>query len=221
MRKSIVVLAMLALVVPVLAGTLNPVQVTPSGVTPVVGGEPRALSGNVVYDNTVNEGLYYYNHTGLEVGDDISMTGIGDLQAFSFVYYDTVGAFSADVRFYEQDPITYDVGALIGSYWVSDLPGVGGWQIDIDPVDYPITFNTPDIYMTVQFDVTGCGLIMYDPPTVGVSYDYFVKNLGASWGYYWFGGDPVANFGLAVSLTPEPASLSLLVVGALALLRRR
>ncbi|MBI5866054.1 MAG: PEP-CTERM sorting domain-containing protein [Planctomycetes bacterium] len=36
-----------------------------------------------------------------------------------------------------------------------------------------------------------------------------------------FGGNPLANTGIYLRTVPEPASIGLLVVGALALLRRR
>lgn len=221
MRK-IVVLAMLALVVPALAGQLN--AVSPTSVAPLTVGGARALTGNIVYDNTTNGQPYYFNQTGTEVGDDISFAGgqTGNLQAFTFIYYDpSPAATTANVFFYEQDLVTGEVGNYLGGYTIENLPGVGAWIINVDPVDYPITFDQPDIWMSVQFDDANSGLILYTPPTVGTSYDVFAQFTG-TWSYYYFTGhNPAANFGLAVSLTPEPASLALLALGALTLIRRR
>jgi hypothetical protein len=68
------------------------------------------------------------------------------------------------------------------------------------------------------------GQVLFNPPTVGTSLDEFYLDDtpigGTNQGFFNFGGNPVANFYWEIGI-PEPASLSLLLVGALAMIRRR
>ena len=73
-------------------------------------------------------------------------------------------------------------------------------------------------------------LLMDSPGEIGFSADDFYKDttvgtpVGTQKGWYWFGGyptNPYANFYFGISTIPEPASLVLLALGALTLIRRR
>jgi len=62
------------------------------------------------------------------------------------------------------------------------------------------------------------GLVLYDPPTVGTSDDWFWRNDAGTWHAYWFGGNPVANFAATieadpVTAVPEPLTAIGLLIG--------
>lgn len=91
---------------------------------------------------------------------------------------------------------------------------------------FTVSAGTTTLWTGVQFDNTGTtataaeieglGQVLYDPPNVGSSGDYFYRtaattdsfnvNLPAG-GYYWFGGTPVANFGWELVFPALPVDL--------------
>lgn len=218
MKKVVVVLAVLVLAAPVFAAGIKVAagDATPAG---QIGASSR---GVVAYSNVTTQTGYRLNQGGLEDGDDLFMTQGGELESFKFSYYVPATApavTEAVIRFYEQDPNTGEVGALIALYDIySGLPGNGGWIIN-QAVD-PGTILPADVWMTVQFDVANCGQLLFNPPTIGTSYDVFAEYDGAAWGYWYLGTTVISDFALEVTLTPEPASMLLLGLAGL-LIRRR
>jgi len=47
----------------------------------------------------------------------------------------------------------------------------------------------------------GLGWRIMDPPAVGSSENWFAAYVGGAWANYWFGGSPVANFGIKIFAT--------------------
>lgn len=224
MKRALAILAIAAIAMPAMAGLVT-TTATPYNGGVSYFGDQSAGTTIPVYDNTVNESGYYYNTAGLEEGDDLMMTAGGQIDHFAFGYYDPSGdgavTTAADVRFYDMATFVGDgTDVPLAAYSVTNLPGEGGWIVDVD-LDTPSPVMPADIVMSVQFDNTvDAGLLIYDPPVIGSSADMFWLNDGSG-NWYYFGGNPVANFALEVEMVPEPASLALLALGGLALLRRR
>lgn len=77
----------------------------------------------------------------------------------------------------------------------------------------------------VEFDPTGAGAdagpLIYDPPTVGSSFDdYWLRGFPTpadDWALFTFGGSPRINFGARIETVdgriPEPGSLALVLLG--------
>lgn len=111
-------------------------------------------------------------------------------------------------------PVTADGYAHIGSYTVNQA------------------MPTSSVWVTYSFNVAGAAAPNMGPLHVGVpnpdpgaqvGTDYFQDGWyefdGTAYHWWWYGGNPSSD--LYLQLTPEPGSLILLAVGALALLRRR
>ena len=195
-----------------------------------------ASPGTVVYSNISNGPTGGYSQAyppASEIGDELLMTAGGILDSVDFSVYN--GASSAGplqtadliLNFYNQVGVSF--------VWAGGLTfngvdfGVGGL-----PAGYFSTFSlsnisavstitlTNDVLATLTISNLGgganrVGQVLMNPPTVGSSTDDFYKD--GLW--YWFGGNPVANFYWQIDVVPEPATLSLLALGGLAMMRRR
>ena len=183
-----------------------------------------AAARATVYNNTVVETDFGVGlPIGTEFGDELKMTGEGPLTNFSFsiVNFDAEDLYAVDIelRFYDGR------GGMnfIGSYnlgtvsfpWPGGLQG-GGWGATFDDLD----LTTAGIFLPATATCTqiltnpvgsgrafedSLGPLIYDPPTIGASEDYYYWN--GDW--WWFGGDPVANFCYKVDMKdpipPPPA----------------
>ncbi|HOK53616.1 MAG TPA: PEP-CTERM sorting domain-containing protein [Armatimonadota bacterium] len=200
-------------------------QATPIPENTVVTVGPRIAATEYDYDNTVNDKLNYYVGNNAIVLDDITRTTSADIAAITFGYYidAPIASLDANLFVYGMDINTGDVTDLLGAYSLTELP-VGAWIFE---VDLPTPLAAPqDLYIGMQFSNPNAGLMIYDPPVVGYSLDYFAKSTdgGNTWSYVYFGGEPKANFCLATRPVPEPGSLMALgggLMGLLALRRRR
>jgi len=236
MRKTIVVLAMLALVVPALAD----LQVESAK---LMGGQSAGVRSTTVYSNTTNGPTGAFSQDpGAWIGDELIMTQGGILDDVAFSIYNsstsagnlsfvdadilffnsTTGAYIGGVTFANIDLFTVAGAELMPGYfttlYVDSLSGLG--------INLPSTVLAVEVLYNPFGGATKLGQIMCNPPTIGSSTDdFYLDNTvatppGTVAGWRWFSGNPVANFYWGISV-PEPASFGLLALGALALLRRR
>ena len=154
------------------------------------------------------------------------------------------GDHSFTVNFYANDPddSTIDLTAPLFTHTFTEAGGAGvtGIRNTVVEFDNPVMNLPADLWMYVQFDAahpkTGM-LIAADWPVnpfgapsptgsgaeYGFSHWWFIT---ATPGLTYFGpyvaaGDPPGNFLMSLYGTPEPATIGLLAMGGLALLRRR
>lgn len=151
-----------------------------------------ADAGIRLYDNTGNPANVYYSaQGGAEAIDDVHCAARGALDSLVLEYIDpaTGGTFSATVTLYA-NPGGLDLGtpALAGPFVVHGLPrGRGIVSIPLGQLSVEA-----DLWVGVQFSSTTAGLVIHSVPAIGHSHDVYLENGG----FYWFGGEPKANFGL-------------------------
>jgi hypothetical protein len=196
-----------------------------------------AARADIVYDNTTTASTNVFLPLAAEYGDEIQLQpGLGRLVTrFLFEYYgDFVkqGDEKVRVRFYENNgdvekvfkrfktpgKLLYDSGLqpLEPGFRSLDLPGLD--------VTVPDTFT-----WSVQFSgLAGgagdrAGLLLYNPPTVGKSFNDFWLFIDGEWSINQIeGGSKVANFGArVVAIVPEPSVLALGGLGTLLLVGAR
>jgi hypothetical protein len=160
--------------------------------------------GARLYDNTGNPAnTYYAAQGGAEAIDDLHMAWEGSPDSLVFEYFDPAagGAFSATVNLYG-NPGGLDLGTtpFAGPFVVTGLPrGRGTAAIALPPGLAPLV----DLWVGVQFTSATAGLIIHSAPAVGSSHDLYLEN-GS---FFWFDGNPRANFGLRVVGTPHAVSV--------------
>jgi hypothetical protein len=162
-----------------------------------------AAAGTRLYDNTGNPAnTYYSSQGGAEAIDDLHLSSQGILDSLVFEYYDPVvgGSFSATATLYG-NPAGLDLGTspFAGPFVRSGLPrGRGIVSIALPPG----LASASHVWVGVQFSSTTAGLVINSVPSTGSSHDLYLENGG----FYWFNGNPKANFG--VRLTGTPGSVS-------------
>jgi hypothetical protein len=247
MRKTIVVLAMLALVVPALADTLESAQFGgnmyvdySTGITST--SQAQRATPVMVYDNMTSAAVGGRSSTDKYAmwGDDVLMTGTGILRYFGFTIYNPSTSGSAltnpevDLSFFDTPDGNY-IGGFSGTI-TGTLNAGYFWNITFEDLDLDFTLDlAPNTELYVMQQMTSyigtpakLGVIFKNPPVIGSSPgdDFYVGAIGdpvyPTAGWYTAGvGATSNNVGFAIGLTPEPASLALLAIGAVALLRRR
>jgi hypothetical protein len=188
----------------------------------------------VVYDNSTTP-LNAFFSTQREVGDEITIGPGWTAHSFTFEYFaeNLSGNEKGRVRFYRNDGIQVEgtssaaPGALLfestqfdlinGNYPVSivdlvglniQLPNSFTWTVKVDGLTDGETFS----------------LKLYDPPTVGSSFNDFWHFTTEGWELQQVEGLPPgagSSFGATLIAVPEPGTMTVLGVGALALLARR
>ncbi len=168
--------------------------------------------GTVAYECLTFGSSYYANSnvTGA-YGDDCHLALSGPLIDFTIGYFSPSGAVDCLITFHSNNAANTTFGAIeAGPYIVTGLPG-GANTVTITPPDTPAL--STDVWYTIQFSLGDAGLIIAGAaPTVGTSDDVFVDVDALS--LLFFGGSPVANFALAISLD-QPVPTKELSLGAL------
>jgi len=194
------------------------------------------------YDNWTNPGSLL---TGLfragtdEIADDCTLVGMSGPETL-----DTMGINCANIdapsnltggqlaiRFYDLVGGTF-IGGFNANLPVVALAAGGSTRLSFADgalTGLNITIPATGVYISQQWvsaTFSGAGALSNlgyqtrGPINLGSSTDN-LYNVTLGGGSFNFAGAPVANTGLKLSTVPEPASLGLLVIGALALIRRR
>ena len=186
----------------------------------------------IAYDNTLNPSPQNYFHTtGTEFGDEVNLaipSGWYSLTSIGFEYHaeGLSGGETAVLRIYANDGAS--TGRALSPKTVLFDSSVEGLTLPIQNGSKSLTINgngrtwqvPTDFTWTGSFNgVTGAekaGLLVYDPPTVGGSYNDYWQKDGTTWSLYQIdNGNIPANFGARVIVLPEPSVIQLgLVAGA-------
>jgi hypothetical protein len=201
-------------------------------------GASASLAQSVVYDNSSTYSGWYLSPGSARVGDEIVLGGTARrAYEFRFEYYGANFNNNEQFRlqFYNND------GALLGgdTYLPGSIFYDGGWQTLGSPTDpsgrasYTISLDYADMMLperftwSIQFNGVeageSAGVVLYNPPGVGSSFDDYWHNAGSGWELRGTNGVPV-NFGASITAVPEPSTYVLAVLGGvcgLAMMQRR
>ena len=187
-----------------------------------------SLRSEIVFDNiqTNFNGMYYPDT--IEYGDELQLAGSANiLNQFQFEYFGEFGfeiSPSVKVRIYANDgTMVTDAGKFSQPnsllYESDSLKIYPGYNIiTLRKLSIPVT-NT--FTWTVQWEgLAGsfsnrAGIMFYNPPSIGNSYNDFWGKFPDGWYPMNFGGIPVANFAARAWATPDP-KVSILSVTNLA-----
>ncbi|MBL9127478.1 MAG: PEP-CTERM sorting domain-containing protein [Verrucomicrobiales bacterium] len=186
----------------------------------------------VVYDNSITP-LNSFFSSQTEFGDEISIGAGWIAHSFTFEYFgeNLSGNEKAVVRFYRNDGVPVGPSQAPGSLFFEST------EFSIINGNYPISIidlAALNIALPSSFTwtvkVTGLtetetfALKLYDPPNPGSSFDDFWRFTADGWELRQAEGLPPgtgSNFGATLTAVPEPGALTLIGVGALALMARR
>lgn len=186
----------------------------------------------VVYENSTTP-LNNFFASQTEFGDEISIGAGWVAHSFTFEYFaeNLSGNEKALVRFYRNDGLGVGPSSAPGSlmFESTEIPLINGnYPVSIvDLVGLNIALPSSFTW-TVKVNGLTAGetfsLKLYDPPTVGSSFDDFWQFTSEGWELKQVDGLPPgagSNFGASLIAVPEPGAMTVLGVGALALFARR
>ncbi|MCL5096325.1 MAG: PEP-CTERM sorting domain-containing protein [Candidatus Omnitrophica bacterium] len=193
----------------------------------------QAQQPQVVYDNsTTYLGDFYAPSSLGEFGDQVKLSDAfasPTVTEFKFDYFLSHGANgneTADLKFYSNDgpnvfggttpPVTPAPGTLLYDSGVFPIAAgfntftASGLSLNV-PQDFTWSVTFGGVEGTEQV-----GLLFYNPPTVGSSFDDFWDKSSGQWELKDFAGSPVANFGARVTAVPEPSTIQFAFMAGLA-----
>jgi hypothetical protein len=181
----------------------------------------------ILYDNTTTNTLdtvFYFSGPYTALGDQIQLISAGTATQAEVELFNNgdAGTFDVELDFYN---VGSPVGALLGSFDLTDISSVGSDVIDLT-FDLGAGLTVPeDLIFTVSVsnmssDTMDLGVDMFEPPTVGSSDNTFM--IAQSGGVFSQLGTNSENVyfqlsGTAIVSTPEASSLTLLGTGLLVL----
>jgi hypothetical protein len=200
----------------------------------LLGSSAVAQQPTVVNDNSATPLNRYFASTS-EFGDQISIGSGWTAASFRLEYFaaNLQGNETARVRFYSNDGIPVDgtdaqaPGGLLYQSPEFSLQN-GNVPVIIENLA-PLGIQLPESFTwTVSLSgVSGSevfGLVLYDPPATGESFNDIWQFTINGWQLTQIDGLPAgqnANFGAVLTAVPEPGVAALLTLGGLALMLRR
>lgn len=190
------------------------------------------LSAAVAFCVTTQASIVYNNSTTYLGQDYLSTNEFGDqikldaastdryVTEFNFEYYlahNASGNEKAELRIYNNATAS-SIGTLIYDSGMQSI-ATGYNQFDVTGLGLNVT---TDLSWTVQFSGVesgeSAGLLWYNPPTVGSSFDDFWEKQNGVWTLKRLSlpGSPIANFGAQVTAIPEPTTVQLAIMSGMA-----
>ena len=189
-----------------------------------------SASASIVYDNSTTYLGSFTDQGNVEAGDEIQLAGTDrNMTAFSFEYnlsastgFTLSGNETAELFIRARDggngltpgTILYDSG-VISLAGQQTSAGFGTITAANTSVQLPAN---GDVVWTVKFSGIDAnehaGLLYYNPPTVGSSFDdYWISN--GQGGFILVDTDGIVdNFGAQLTAVPEPSTIALILAGA-------
>lgn len=187
-----------------------------------------SISASTIYDNS-DPARYLSNFfapasSSTEFGDEVTFAGTDRVVTdFKVEYFNdniaSLAGKSVTLRLYSSAGNQTAPGALL--YSATEPLGATGFNtITVSGLSLAVPDN---VTWTVQFGgLAGgdsAGLPLYDPPTIGSSFDDFWQNSGSGFSLFRFpGGDPNANFAAQFNAVPEVSPVQYALFGGLILL---
>lgn len=151
----------------------------------------------------VPAGMYFPAGTNVEVLDDLHLGGLSttDVCAFDVGCFNTGGPTTANVRFYAGNAADDAPGAVLATFPALAVASGESYL----HVEVPGLMPGLDVWMGASFASPNAGLQLAHPAWPGASDDYFYMKPANN--FFTFGGNPAANFVLAVYAIGSPSDV--------------